>query len=279
MCDRPWVKRDTVAGVNYDIPCGKCPSCTSRRASAWSFRLMQEERVAHTAYFLTLTYSDGKADRSSRGYLTLSKRHPQLFFKRLRYLHEQAGYTSRIRYYLCGEYGGQTMRPHYHAIIFDAHPNLIEQAWHYGNIHVGNVSEASVGYTLKYISKTGKIPQHSNDDRQKEFSLMSKRLGTAYLTPEMIAWHKAKLTDRMYCNLTDGKKITMPRYYKNKIYDDNERLLVSAAQVHRASQEIDMPDTSLEFDAEFHRRFLNQESSVLAAYARQSYLSDQNQKL
>lgn len=46
----------------------------------------------------------------------------------------------------------------------------------------------------------------------------------------MIRWHKADLENRMYCNLHDGKKISMPRYYKNKIYDDDERSIVANAQ-------------------------------------------------
>lgn len=30
----------------------------------------------------------------------------------------------------------------------------------------------------------------------------------------------------MYLNIEDGKKIAMPRYYKNKIYDEHTRQLV-----------------------------------------------------
>jgi len=34
----------------------------------------------------------------------------------------------------------------------------------------------------------------------------------------MKKWHKSDLENRMYVNLEDGKKIAMPRYYKDKIY-------------------------------------------------------------
>lgn len=31
------------------------------------------------------------------------------------------------------------------------------------------------------------------------------------------------LDNRMYCALEEGKKIAMPRYYKDKIYDEHQR--------------------------------------------------------
>lgn len=46
----------------------------------------------------------------------------------------------------------------------------------------------------------------------------------------MIAWHKNDLNNRMYCNIPDGKKISMPRYYKNKIYEEYERIMVGKYQ-------------------------------------------------
>lgn len=41
----------------------------------------------------------------------------------------------------------------------------------------------------------------------------------------MVKWHKNPIAknERMYVNLTDGRKISMPRYYKDKIYSQDER--------------------------------------------------------
>jgi hypothetical protein len=110
---------------------------------------------------------------------------------------------------------------------------MVKRAWALdnktiGSIHIGKVTDASIGYTLKYMTKPGKIPQHKNDDRQKEFSLMSKGLGNNYLTEQMIIWHKNKLTERMYVPMKDGKKIAMPRYYKDKIYNELEKMQVAS---------------------------------------------------
>lgn len=180
-----------------DVPCGKCPNCTARRVSGWSFRLMQQNKIANSAIFLTLTYDTAKVPISPKGYMTLSETtyyydkatkgkrkgqtirrqissHLQQFFKRLRKAHSGSGYSD-IKYYACGEYGSKFNRPHYHVILFNAKLELIQDAWQYGYIHYGmDVNEASVGYTLKYMSKPSKIPMHANDDRVKEYALQSK---------------------------------------------------------------------------------------------------------
>lgn len=156
--------------------------------------------------------------------MNINKRDLQLFFKRLRKAHPK---DTKIKYYAAAEFGTKTDRPHYHIIIFNTDIDLISNAWNMGDVHFGQVSAASVGYTLKYINKPTRIPKFKGDDRTPEFALMSKRIGASYITNKMVKWHKADLENRMYCNLTDGKKITMPRYYKEKIYTENERVQIS----------------------------------------------------
>lgn len=221
-CITPFYKKDDMQ-KSMAFPCGKCPQCLKRRVSAWSFRLMQEESVSKSANFITLTYDTLHIPITERGFLNLCKRDVQLFFKRLRKSHSSNGESAVIKYYCVGEYGGRTKRPHYHILIFNAKLELIQPAWNLGAIHYGTVTGASVGYCLKYMTKTKKIPMHKNDDRTPEFSLMSKGIGESYLNDTMVRWHHKDKNNRMYCNLLDGKKIAMPRYYKNKIYTDEER--------------------------------------------------------
>ncbi|QCQ84601.1 replication initiator protein [Blackfly microvirus SF02] len=199
------------------VPCGRCPTCRSRKASGWSFRLMQQDKVSHSSHFITLTYET--TPRTANNFATLNKRDLQLFFKRLR---KSSTNQPPIKYFACGEYGGLTSRPHYHIILFNADVSKIESAWGLGHTHFGTVTGASVGYSLKYISKKGKIPLHRNDDRVPEFQLQSRGLGLSYLSEHARAWHHADPV-RMYCPLTDGKKISMPRYYKLKLYTDEQR--------------------------------------------------------
>lgn len=212
------------------VPCGKCPECKRRRVSAWSFRLMQEEKRSLSAHFITLTYDTKFVPITRSGFMSLDKRDVQLFFKRLRKCVGASSPNVRIKYYLAGEYGGKTCRPHYHAILFNVcNPYDVERCWNRGAVHYGTVSGASVGYTLKYMDKPKRIPMHRNDDRLPEFGLMSKGLGTGYLTKAMLDWHRADLENRMYLNLDGGKKCSMPRYYKDKIYSEAERKIAAEA--------------------------------------------------
>lgn len=178
-CIKPFFKK-TGEGP---FPCGKCPNCRMRRASDWSFRLMEEDKVRGPGLFLTLTYDRSNVPISKNGFMSLSKSHVQLFFKRLRKAHSRT--SCSIKYYAVGEYGGNSRRPHYHIIAFGADISKIQPAWELGAVHYGTVSAASVGYTLKYITKTPTVPRHMNDDRLREFSLMSKDWGSH--TSQMLA--------------------------------------------------------------------------------------------
>jgi len=245
----PYIKKDE----QIPFPCGKCPECLKRRASGWSFRLIKEELRSTSALFVTLTYSPDYVLRfikdetytimSKNHFLTLNKKHVQLFFKRLRKLQKD-----RIKYYAVGEYGSDNSRPHYHLILFNSTMDNVLKAWAlddpitrepvpFGSVYFGDVRGASVGYVLKYMTKLNKIPEHKNDDRQKEFSLMSKGLGSNYLTEKMVKWHHDDLTNRSYVTTDDNKKISMPRYYKNKIYDEYQQQMLHIAHKEKSYEQ------------------------------------------
>jgi hypothetical protein len=230
-CQTPFHKKmEIVKGVEtgyMPFPCGKCPACVRRRVSGWAFRLNKQSEQSNSAHFVTLTYNDEHIKKTKNGFETLVKKDVQDFFKRLRKLTKQ-----KISYYAVGEYGDTGERPHYHIILFNANPKIVENAWKLnditlGNVHFGDVGDASVGYTLKYISKDKKIPQFNGDDRQKEFALMSKGLGAGYLTDNMVKWHtKGNIENKVYLPLKDGKKAAMPRYYKDKLYDKGQKFRI-----------------------------------------------------
>lgn len=210
--------------------------------------------------------------------MSLNKRDIQLFFKRLRKAQEKTGTDDfrslPIKYYAVGEYGGRTMRPHYHIILFNAQLDLICPAWNMGHVHYGQLTAASVGYTLKYITKPSRVPIHQNDDRTREFSLMSKGLGASYLTEAMKAWHKKDLDNRMYCNLTDGKKIAMPRYYKDKLYTESERKRVAFFSKLAMQKSIEE-----EMKKQGDDYWNNKAQSALAAFKKQTFHSKKRDTL
>ena len=247
------------------VPCGKCPNCAKRYASGWSFRLLTEEKYSDTAYFLTMTYSSDNVVYTPNGYKTLCKDHLRAFWKALRKKN-----TSRLKYYAVGEYGSKSHRPHYHCILFNAELDTIvgpaaahalktgliamdgttemsSPHWKHGYITVGRVTEASVGYALKYMLKKVTRKKHGRDDRLSEFSAMSKKLGSQYLTREARAYHLADLTGRFCLKLSNGALAPMPRYYKQHFYNAKHLEVVAKHFEELASEDFKKLSTE-EFD-------------------------------
>lgn len=240
-CDSPLVVK-TDQG-NIPVHCGKCPPCRKRRIDAWVFRCQQEDRVSRSSHFLTLTYNPENLPISEKGFPTLRKKDFQLFMKRLRKAVAKDFPNLKITYYACGEYGETYRRPHYHAIIFNCpSPTYYAHAWSHildqtqertqkGLIHVGQVTSNSIAYVAAYTSKnSGRSPWPG---AEKEFSLYSKGIGESYLvsgyteqgkpifTPAYY-YHRSRPNDLFLVN-PGGGRIAMPRYYRNIIWDEDER--------------------------------------------------------
>lgn len=231
MCFQP-IRPPNAGG--RDVPCGYCFECLTKLVSNWSFRLGQEAKLHSLAHFVTLTYGSENLPITDNGFPTLSKRDVQNFFKRLR----KRGPSGCVRYFVVGEYGTSRNRPHYHALIFGAQVQDIAAAWGVGSVYFGSVTSASIGYTLGYVMFARWTKAHSRDDRLKPFRLMSKRLGANYLTDAMVRWHLDDLYERMYCNLPGGVKVSMPRYYKDRIYNEEERFNLASVYEQRAVEAI-----------------------------------------
>lgn len=236
MCLTPVTLRreysDIKGRMTNVVPCGKCPECLANRRHSWAFRLLQELKHSKSATFATLTYSPENEPISENGIPTLNKVDVQKFIKRLRKGYqspvkdESGKIISPIKYYLCGEYGEKTERPHYHAIIFNMSHELInypfrfQDVWQHGFTSLGDVTAASIYYTTKYMMKGSWKPKGSEDDRQREFSNMSKGLGLKYLTPQM---ERYLLTQESpVATMEGGQKIVMPRYFKQKVWSKQE---------------------------------------------------------
>lgn len=247
MCMSPTVIRNSETEYHVGVPCGKCPLCIRRKASAWSFRLLEEEKVSTSSHFLTFTYDDDHVSNSRNGYGTLSKRDLQLFFKKLRKASSRnSGVESQssYKYFSVGEYGTDTRRPHYHSLLFESSGmasvvELVSKCWDKGHVYFGDVNGASIGYVLKYMLKKLNWRMGVNDDREPPFTLMSKGIGVSYLDLKMCEWHKSNLLMRMYVNLPGDQKLAMPRYYKDKLYSKEDRELISTFSKERLQAEFD----------------------------------------
>jgi len=165
------------------VSCGQCMACRVNKSRLWTSKLLMESmhHPAESNWFATLTYDDDSAPRTTDGRLTLTRRDGQLFVKRLR---THFGAVSRdFRFFLCGEYGDVTERPHYHMIGFgfpswsEHIPKLIESKWGLGFTRADYVSPARMAYVSQYCTKkiTGKAADNHYGSRLPEFSQMSRR--------------------------------------------------------------------------------------------------------
>lgn len=139
----------------------------------WVHRLVLEEMVSDKSCFVTLTYADDALPENK----TLVPSDAQLFFKRLR----KALPGRRIRYFMCGEYGARTDRPHYHAAIFGldvSESEVVQKAWPVGFIYMGELNIHSARYICRYAVKGWTFKQAKVlNGRHPEFMRCSRRPG------------------------------------------------------------------------------------------------------
>lgn len=201
---------------------------------------MQELDISVSAKFITLTYDTATVPITEKGFMTLKKEDLQQFFKRLRYYEkenkqislDQYNYICRggkpdndyqIKYYACGEYGTKRKRPHYHIILFNVRDEQsIYKAWTAGSIHIDQVNNNTIDYTLKYILKNTGGHKFKAFDGIKEFSVMSKKLGDNYITRFVESYYRKNL-DVNYLVAPKGYKVPMPKYYRDKILNKQQK--------------------------------------------------------
>lgn len=226
-CTRPVLERCKSGPVELvERPCGKCPACLSNRAQDWVYRLYAENKLHQKSCFVTLTYNEEnikKLHQAPTGLFSLSKRDGQNFMKRLR----KFVYPEKIRFFLAGEYGEQTKRAHMHLILFGLGPEdrtVIEKAWPYGFVQVGNVSPSSIAYVARYCVK--KLFKDSKEYERlglvPEFCLMSRNPGIGL---NALGKGLKRTEDGRYFVWYQGRKSRAPRYFTDKVKSDCERLI------------------------------------------------------
>lgn len=156
------ILRSDAQLFNLQLPCGQCTGCRLERSRQWALRCIHEASLHEFNSFVTLTYSDDTLPEFN----SLRYKDFQLFMKRLR-----KHFNKPIRFYMCGEYGEQNGRPHYHAILFGLTFNdltlwkrtsasevifrsaTLEKLWPYGHSSVGAVTFQSAAYVARYVMK------------------------------------------------------------------------------------------------------------------------------
>lgn len=213
------------------LACGQCIGCKIERARQWAVRIMHESQLHERNSFLTLTYSDENLPEKN----SLRYEHYQSFMRRIR-----KKFKHPIRFYMCGEYGSITGRPHYHACIFGENfiedryiwkktesghqlyrsPTL-EKLWKLGDSNIGELTFDSANYVAGYIQKklTGDGEKDYYDifdpetgeihTRRKEFAQMSLKPG---IGKHWLQLYWPEITEGKV--IVNGKEATAPKYYR-----------------------------------------------------------------
>lgn len=217
--DRPFI----------DVPCGKCIDCLQNKRTQWSWRLNQEWRSSTTSYFITLTYDDEHLPTDRDGLHPLVKSDLQKWLKRVRKYYEKDKEV-HIRYFACGEYGGDFGRPHFHVILFNLPipdryyaQRFIEGTWQNGFVQLDYLTGGRIHYTTKYMLKD--IAQDDDPAYAKypPFMVCSKRpiLGYRYIE-KFKDWHNDDLS-RTAAHTVYGTYVRIPDSFISKIFDDATR--------------------------------------------------------
>lgn len=244
------------------VPCGKCAECQRDRAREWSTRIALDVKYYGSEdnfYFITLTYNDDNIPFTESGYPTLNIEDYQLFMKRFRKVQKDLYGIDGVRFYIAGEYGSKTLRPHYHLLVWNCiisdlqmfristtgnhlfTSQMIHDLWYHfqnpddktsprysiGHHLIGKGSLATAMYTAKYVSKgfDDTIKQYCKKTGAfAPFSRMSLRpaLGLDYLNSLSDA-DKCQMLERGSIILdteNGGYSNAVPRYFKRKIADD-----------------------------------------------------------
>lgn len=236
---------DESTGETYPVymfvPCGHCDVCKLRKQNSFVQRCRLESQMYdNKPWFLTLTYRDNNLPSDG-----VSVRDCQLFLKRLRINLMRSGFFDPIRYVLVSEYGKKTHRAHYHAIIWNIHPNIfndyerlkdtISNSWDFGFVQsriIDPSDDKSFKYTAKYMRKDNFVPEGQN----KPFMLYSRRGGA--IGAPFLDQIKKKITSRLVTDFKFLDKWTQKLiplrfdgYVLNRIFPSYSKLIPSELRI------------------------------------------------
>lgn len=208
------------------VGCQDCMECRKQKARNWSVRLQEEIRHDKNGTFVTLTLNNESVIELAAtiegidGYerdneiATIAVRR---FLERWR-----KKYKKSVKHWLITELGHNgTENIHLHGIIFSKNAEDIKNIWKYGYVYIGEyVNNRTINYCVKYSTKI--------DELHKEYRakiLTSAGIGSQYINRYDASLNKYKEngeTNEIY-RTTQRKKLSLPIYYRNKIYTDEQR--------------------------------------------------------
>lgn len=270
--------------LHIAVGCNKCIECKRQKAREWGIRMQEEIKVNKNGKFIALTFSNEsikkitteirknaakkiielrkykiekntieieKIIKSTKGYELdneIATYAVRRWLERYRKQHKKS-----IRHWLVTELGHNgTENIHIHGIIWT---DTIEDAldkWIYGFTYpkterekkTNYVNAASINYIIKYVNKIDKDHKHYNSK-----ILTSSGIGNKYNAKENK--YNETETNETYRTNT-GNKLGLPKYYRNKIYTDEEKEqlwinLLNKNERYVLGQRIDISKTEEEY--------------------------------
>lgn len=229
--------------LQVPVGCGECIECRKQKSRGIQIRLLEEIKHDKRGIFVSLTFTNENYEKLYRkckrktkleGYdidnwiaTTATRRMLENFRKHTK---------KSVKHWLITELGhGETEHIHLHGIMWidgkeyirpggaeikELQEELIGKRWRQGGVWVGEyVSEKTINYCSKYITKI--------DSEHKYYIpkiLSSPGIGKKYTEGYNASKNKynGEKTKEYYITNT-GHKISMPVYWRNKIYSDDER--------------------------------------------------------
>jgi len=151
---------------------------------------------------------------------------------------------------MCGEYGDENLRPHYHALIFGHNfsdkeyfretdtghklyrSDTLDRLWSHGYCNIGEVTFETAAYTARYIMKKVKINDNTPENLRRTYERVDSETGEAFqVIPEYTTmsrrpgigqdWYK-KFGEETYRDdyiIERGVKMQPPKYYDEQYPD------------------------------------------------------------
>ncbi|WNK12589.1 MAG: replication initiator protein [Microvirus sp.] len=243
--------------LRQEVACGRCVGCRVERKRAWAARCMHESQFHEASCFLTLTYRDENIPSGG----TLVPAHCQLFLKRLR----KAIAPRKVSFFLCGEYGENFSRPHYHVCLFGFdfpdkvfhklakdgksklyRSALLERLWPDGFSSIGSFNYTTAAYVAGYVMK-----KVLGEAASEHYRVVDSVTGEAVdLVPEFVRmsrrpaigkrWYEQFSSDAFPDDfvVVDGKQHPVPKWYYRRLKTDSPLLAEDVRQrrIERAAE-------------------------------------------
>lgn len=225
----------------YTVPCGYCEECLKARQNSYMIRTREE--LLHNEYsFITLTYKNEKLPKviteagEERG--SLCRAHTALFLNSFRH------WCSRKeipfpRYFLCGEYGFKTFRPHYHLLLGTQDASALYWCTNWWRIRFGLVDvkkvsrdfasyERTARYLAKYTAKStlenrtriasGQVRPYCLHSRDWGLSLFNRLPAYRGLVGDF-GEISEYVTQQINQTSVGDFRYKLPKYYRKKLQD------------------------------------------------------------